>query len=38
MLRMFSNQKWFISLNKKILDKFVNKLNKEGYESTPYKD
>lgn len=38
MLRLFSNQKWFISLNKKMLDKFVNKLNKEGYESTPYKD
>ena len=31
-------EKWFISLNRKMLDKFVNKLNKEGYESTPYKD
>ena len=29
MLKLFSHQKWFISLNKKILDKFVNKLNKE---------
>lgn len=38
LLKFFSRQKWFNSLNRKMLDKLVNKLKKKGYSSSPYKD
>lgn len=37
-VKRFGNNEKFNKINKIILDKFVIKLNKKGYESTPYKD
>lgn len=38
MVKLFGKNKHFISFNKRILDKFVNKLNAQGYENTKYND
>ena len=37
-VKYFGNVKFFKSQGKKLLDKWVTKLNRKGYESTPYKD
>lgn len=37
-VKWFGKNKWFNSGCRKILDRFVNKLNLGGYENTPYKD
>lgn len=38
LLKLFSRQQWFISLNRKMLNRFVDNLKKKGYSSEPYKD
>lgn len=38
LVKVFGKQKWFKSFTKKILDKKINKLDEEGYESTQYND
>ena len=37
-VKYFGNVKMFKSQGKKLLDKWVEKLNRKGYENTPYKD
>lgn len=37
-VKYFGNVKFFKTQGKKLLDKWVTKLNSKGYESTPYKD
>lgn len=37
-VKLFGNTRWFNKIFKKKLDKLVNKLNREGYDSTPYSD
>ena len=37
-IRLFGKQKWFNRFWKKTLDKFVKKLQNDGYESSPYTD
>ena len=38
LVRRFGNRPWFVSSNKKVLDRFVRRLKRRGYEDTPYRD
>lgn len=38
LVRWFGKRRWFVSLNKKVLDRFVRCLKRRGYEDTPYRD
>lgn len=38
MVKLFGDKKWFSRIFRKRLNKIVNKLNKSGYEDTPYSD
>ena len=37
-VRLFKNAKWFNVFNRKVLNVWVDRLQKEGYEDTPYQD
>lgn len=37
-VKMFGSKKWFTTCCQKVLDKFVGKLNADGYKDTPYSD
>lgn len=38
LVKLFGKTKWFNNGCKKVLDKFIEKLQTDGYENTPYKD